>query len=81
VYLDRQYRTVTVLAGNKLTNQRRPDLVVEHVSGRLDVIEVRSDSDDVKILVERNQEVLKELPKAMQGTVTTENIPGYKYKN
>ena len=79
VYLDRQYRTITVLAGNKLTNQRRPDLVVEHMNGRLDVIEVRSQSDDPRELSQRNLEVLKGLPQGMQGSVTVSDIPGFDY--
>jgi hypothetical protein len=79
VYLDRQYRTITVMAGNKLTNQRRPDVVVEHMSGRLDVIEVRSKTDDPRDLTQRNLEVMQGLPKSMQGSVTVSNIPGVTY--
>jgi hypothetical protein len=37
IYLDRQYRTITELAANKLTYKRRPDVVVEHKTGRLDI--------------------------------------------
>ena len=79
VYLDRQYRTITVLANNKLTQQRRADIVVEQKSGRLDVIEVRSKSDDPKELHQRNLEVMKELPKDKQGSIIVKNIEGYPY--
>lgn len=81
VYLDRQYRTITVLAGNKLTNERRPDLVIEHASGRLDVVEVRSKTDDPRELSERNLEVIAELPKEKRGSVTVSDIPGFDYSN
>jgi hypothetical protein len=81
VYLDRQYRTVTIFANNMLTNQRRADVVIEHTSGRIDVIEVRSRSDDPRILSRRNLEVIKSLPPGTQGSVSVFDIPGFDYSN
>jgi hypothetical protein len=79
VYMDRAYHTITGYSG--VGKSRRADLVIEHNSGRLDVIEVRSKSDSPQNLQDRNQEVMDNLPPGQKGSVTVSNIPGVKYPN
>ncbi len=79
VYLDRPYHTIAGYAG--VGEDRRADLVIEHDSGRLDIIEVRSHTDSPKKLAERNQEVLDNMKPGQAGSVKVENIPGHKYPN
>lgn len=80
VYLDRQYRTIKIFAENKIKSERRADIVVEHKSGRIDIIEIRSKSDDEAELLARNYEVLLQLPdKKTRGGVVVKKIPGINY--
>jgi hypothetical protein len=79
VYLDKQYRKISILFDNKLTHERRADIVIEHMSGRFDVIEVRSKSDKVAELEARNYEVLKGIDPSKAGQVEVLDIPGFDY--
>lgn len=76
VYLDRSYRQIT---NNKGVSRREPDVAVEYQSGRIDVIEVRSKTDDPTDLRERNLEALKTLPESKRGSVSIHEIPDFDY--
>jgi len=80
VYMDRAYRLITTLLANVVGRLRRADIVVEHVSGRIDVIEIQSKSDKEEDLKARNLEVLAALPAELRGEVTVEKIPGAPYR-
>jgi len=80
VYMDRAYRLITTLLANVVGRLRRADIVVEHVSGRIDVIEIQSKSDKEEDLKARNLEVLAALQAELRGEVTVEKIPGAPYR-
>jgi hypothetical protein len=80
VYLDRQYRLITAVLANAVASLRRADVVIEHKTGRIDVIEVRSKSDDEAFLRSRNEEALQLLPEAMRGKVDVVTIAGVVYR-
>ena len=66
VYLDRGYKKAT---GESVTPNRRPDVTVVKKDKTVHAIEVRSKTDDVDVLHQRNQEAIRQLPPERQGNV------------
>jgi hypothetical protein len=79
VHMDRQYRTISVVFKGTIVEERRGDVVIEHVSGRIDVEEIRSISDKPAKLKARNLEALALLPPGQGGDVEVIKIEGVAY--
>jgi hypothetical protein len=69
VYLDRGYNKAADLNPGTIKPNRRPDVTIIRKDGRVNVIEVKSKSDKVKNLIERNNEAMKKLPESKQGNI------------
>ena len=64
--MDRGYKKAT---GESVTPNRRPDVTVVKKDKTVHAIEVRSKTDDVDVLHQRNQEAIRQLPPERQGNV------------
>ena len=69
VYLDRGYNKAANLNPGTIKPNRRPDVTIIRKDGRVDVIEVKSKSDQVRNLIERNNHAMKKLPESRQGNI------------
>jgi hypothetical protein len=66
IRLNRAYKTAT---GVQTTPRRLPDVIGIRHDGKVDVVEVRSRTDNEKELRQRNQEAMKQLPESMRGDI------------
>ena len=66
VYLGTSVETIT---GHPITPRRAPDVVAVRPDGRIDIWEVESAGDNAFDLLNRGQDVLKQLPEASRGRV------------
>jgi len=65
---------------NKITNMKhpiniRPDVVVVYKSGKIDFIEVMSNSDTKKLLLDRVKPVMESFSTEAQGNINMTRIP------
>ena len=66
VYLDRGYKKAT---GESVTPNRRPDVTVVKKDKTVHATEVRSKTDEVDVLYQRNREAMRQLPPEREGKV------------
>lgn len=82
VYLDTAYYLIFGLprpTAPETPEGRQPDVFVEFTNGSFLAIEIRSDTDDPRILRSRNEAFLNKLPPTTPGSVRVDKIPGHNY--